>query len=92
MEEQSSLNCEEIRKKYSVVKSLPPDSRHHCPRCGVLLLDSDLAKHDGHGIIGGVSDEELLEPTRLVTPRDNKKSQAVIIIINYGLYVHIFAI
>ena len=76
-EEQSSINCEELWKKYSVVNSLPPDGRYHCPRCGVLLLNSDLAEHEGHGTRSGVSDEELLEPTCLVTPKDNKKSQAV---------------
>ena len=77
MEEQSTINCEELWKKYSVVKSLPPESRHHCPRCGVLLLNSDLSKHEGHGIRIGVSDDQLSEPTSLVTARDNKKSQAV---------------
>ena len=76
-EEQSVLNCEELWKKYSVVRTLPPDRRYHCPRCGVLLLDSDLDEHEEHGSRRGVSDEELAVPTCLVTPRGNKKSQAV---------------
>lgn len=76
-EEQASLNCEEVWKKYSIVSSLPPHNRHHCPRCGVLLLTSDLAEHEGHGVKSGVTDKQLCEPTCLVTPRENKKSQAV---------------
>ena len=59
------------------MRSLPPDRRYHCPHCGVLLLNSDLAQHEGHGTRSGVLDEQLLEPTCLVTPKDNKKSQAV---------------
>ena len=76
-EEQSSINCEELWRKYSVVRTLPPDRRYHCLRCGVLLLESDLAQHEDHDTRGGVTDEQLLEPTGLVTPKDNKKSQAV---------------
>ena len=59
------------------MRTLPPDRRYHCPRCGVLVLDSDLGEHEGHGSRRGVSDEELATPSCLVTPRDNKKSQAV---------------
>ena len=71
------MNCEDVWKKYSIIRSLPPNSRHHCPRCGVLLLTTDLAEHEGHGARSGVSDEELSQPTCLVTPREDKKSQAV---------------
>lgn len=71
------INCEEVWQKYSVVRTLPPDRRYHCPRCGVLLLESDIAQHQGHGTRSGVTNEQLLEPTGLVTPKDNKKSQAV---------------
>jgi hypothetical protein len=77
-EEQLLMNCEEIWRKYSIVRTLPPDRRYHCPHCGVLLLESDLIQHDqGHSTRSGVTDEQLLEPTSLVTPKDNKKSQAV---------------
>ena len=76
-EEQLSINCEEVWRKYSVVRSLPPNRRYHCPCCGVLLMESDLVQHEGHGTRSGVTDEQLLEPTGLVTPKDNKKSQAV---------------
>ena len=71
------MNCEELWKKYSKVRSLPPSRRYHCPQCGVILLNSDLAQHEGHGTRADVTDEQLLEPTCLVTPKDNKKSQAV---------------
>ena len=76
-EEQMLINCEEVWGKYSTVRTLPPSRRYHCSRCGVLLLESDLSHHEGHGAGSGVTDEQLLEPTRLVTPKDNKKSQAV---------------
>ena len=86
-EEQLLMNCEEIWRKYSIVRTLPPERRHHCPRCGVLLLESDLVQHDrGHGTRSGVTDEQLLEPTSLVTPKDNKKSQAVRINISCQFY------
>ena len=85
-EEQLSINCEEIWRKYSIVRTLPPDRRYHCPQCGVLLLESDLVQHDrGHSTRSSVTDEQLLEPTRLVTPKDNKKSQAVRIKINFHI-------
>ena len=78
------MNCEEIWRKYSIVRTLPPDRRHHCPHCGVLLLESDLVQHDrGHSTRSIVTDEQLLEPTHLVTPKDNKKSQAVRINIKF---------
>ena len=76
-EEQMLINCEEVWGKYSTVRTLPPSRRYHCSRCGVLLLESDLSHHEGHGAGSGVTDEQLLEPTCLVTPKDNKKSQAV---------------
>ena len=76
-EEQSSINCEELWRKYTIIRTLPPDRRYHCPCCGVLLLESDLAQHKGHDTRSDVTDEQLLEPTGLVTPKDNKKSQAV---------------
>lgn len=50
---------------------------HYCPQCSVLLYNGELSSHSQHGVIQNLTALQLQEPTALLNPVDNKKSQAV---------------
>ena len=69
-----------------VTRSLPVEERRYCPLCGVLVVKdegcgaaqaaADLS-HAGHGVIEGITDTQLDNPTTLLNPMDDRKAQAV---------------
>ena len=60
------------------VRSLPEAKRVFCHTCSQLIPSSAVSPdHTSHQLRYGVEDSLLTQPTRLLTPRDNKKSNAV---------------
>lgn len=76
-EQQPHVENKKLQKNLKSVKSLPSLERYYCSQCGVLLGKKGLSLHVGHGVIQGVSDSQLEEPTTLLCPVDDRKSQAV---------------
>lgn len=64
-------------KSARVLSSLPSTELHYCTKCGMVLLEKDLSTHDGHGVIQALTDSQLQDPTTLLSPMDDRKSQAV---------------
>lgn len=60
------------------VRSLCASQRHYCAQCGLLLMQKDLPTHEQqHRVVHHITDAQLETPTTLITPIDDKKSQAV---------------
>ena len=76
-EQQPHVESKKLLKNLMSVKSLPSLERYYCSQCGVLLGKKGLSLHVGHGVTQGVSDSQLEEPTTLLCPVDDSKSQAV---------------
>ncbi len=76
-ESQCIVNRPGLQSTLDTVRSLLPAQRYYCHQCSVLFSGSDLMVHSRHSSVNGVGDESLLKPTRLLTPVDNRKSQAV---------------
>lgn len=51
--------------------------RRYCHTCERLFVKSHADEHEGHCVKEGVFDKELSHPTSILTPLDNRKSQAV---------------
>ena len=74
---------EEEQKKYSVVpdvetmRSLPSSRRHYCADCGLLVSQTDLASHSDHTVRSHITDSQFQQPSDILNPVDNRKSQAV---------------
>ena len=57
--------------------SLPSEDRHYCFNCSLLFDSSELNVHATHDTKDNVSDVDISQPTKLLCPVDNRKSQAV---------------
>lgn len=77
MEQQPTLESTKLLKNLEIIKSLNASDRQYCPHCGLLLVEKDLSSHTGHGVIQGIADTQIEEPTTLLTPVDDRKSKAV---------------
>ncbi|XP_061565864.1 rRNA N6-adenosine-methyltransferase ZCCHC4 [Cololabis saira] len=67
---QSEL-CSRLQK----FSSLPPDKKRFCQDCQVLLLPAEHAAHTAHST-AALTPAQLRRPSVLLTPLDNKKSNA----------------
>ena len=78
-ESQPILDRREISHRLDTVRSQAPEQRRFCRRCGRLLLVQEPRAHrdQGHSVQEGLSDTELAEPSRLLSPVDDRKAQAV---------------
>lgn len=74
MEQQSGKQAHVDLKS---VWSLPSSERYYCPKCGLLLVKDSLPSHNGHGVVHKITDAQLERPTSLLSPIDDRKSQAV---------------
>ena len=76
-ESQPKINRLKLQSSLVAAQSLPPTQRYYCYQCSILFFESDLMSHSGHFLTKEISDEVLLKPTKLITPVDDRKSQAV---------------
>lgn len=74
LDEQSVLG--NLRSLESI-KCVVASERQFCSQCGVLVTRGELSAHEGHDVVEGVSDSQLEAPTTLLSPVDDRKSQAV---------------
>lgn len=66
METMESLRC------------LPESKRVFCYTCSELLLSTAVSPvHETHDLRYGIEDSLLVQPTKLLTPQDDRKSNAV---------------
>ena len=75
--QQPKVDRDELMKRLEAVRSQLPALRQLCTNCGRLLLTGEEGGHEGHSVRRGVTDVELQEPTTLLCPVDDRKSQAV---------------
>ena len=68
-----------MSQRLEIVRSQTSDQRRFCRGCGCLLLGVEPKAHidKGHNVQEGVSDTEMAEPSRLLSPVDDRKAQAV---------------
>lgn len=66
-----------LGRSVAIIRDLPASQRHYCPQCGRLVIQEDLPTHKGHSLVHNITDAQLDTPTTLLTPRDDRKSQAV---------------
>jgi len=76
-ESQPSLDRDELLSSLQTITSLPEGGRCYCYQCEQLLSSSAVSKHSEHSITRAVTNDHLLQPTKLLSPVDNRKSQAV---------------
>ena len=76
-ETQPKLDRAELGRRLSLVCSSAPGCCGYCSSCGCLLLPGEWGEHKGHDARRGVSVEEVREPTRLLSPMEERKAQAV---------------
>ena len=76
---QPVLDRKETSHRLEAVRSLAPEQRSFCRRCGRLLLEQEPESHrdEGHSVQEGLSITELAEPSKLLSPVDDRKAQAV---------------
>ncbi|EPQ14825.1 Zinc finger CCHC domain-containing protein 4 [Myotis brandtii] len=55
---------------------LPLSQRKFCQRCQQLLLPDDWEKHREHQVMGDISVTQLKRPSQLLSPLENKKTNA----------------
>lgn len=78
-ESQPMLDRKEMSHRLDIVRSQAPEQRRFCRRCGRLLLEQELESHrdEDHSVQEGLSNAELAEPSKLLSPVDDRKAQAV---------------
>ena len=54
-----------------------------CHTCGLLLLKEEWKLHSRHAIMR-IQDNDVLKPTQLLSPLENKKANAVCIRYNFN--------
>ncbi|KAM7158372.1 rRNA N(6)-adenosine-methyltransferase ZCCHC4 isoform 2-T2 [Molossus nigricans] len=69
----SRMQCVE---RYLTFIELPLSQRKFCQRCQQLLLPDDWGKHREHPVVGDVSVAQLKRPSQLLSPLENKKTNA----------------
>lgn len=89
---QPNLDRSKLRSTLANILVLSSDERHYCFSCNVLCDSLELGNHESHDIKNGVSDMDITQPTRLLFPVDNRKSQAVSFIASihiFKMYLHV---
>ena len=72
------LDRSALAASLEAVRSLPEARRSFCHTCSQLVPSSSLSPdHSSHQLQYGVEDSLLTRPTKLLTPHDNNKSNAV---------------
>lgn len=51
--------------------------RYYCHSCNLLTTKTEIEEHRNHVITAGISDTLLKQPSKLLSARNNNKSQAV---------------
>jgi hypothetical protein len=71
------LDRSALAASLEAVRSLPEARRVFCHTCSQLVPSSSVSPdHSSHRLQYGVEDSLLTQPTKLLTPHDNKKSNA----------------
>ncbi|XP_066488511.1 rRNA N6-adenosine-methyltransferase ZCCHC4 [Tiliqua scincoides] len=62
--------------RYKEFALLPLSKRKFCQECQQLLLPAEWGKHAGHQILSNISPAHLKRPSQLLSPLENKKTNA----------------
>ncbi|XP_030047109.1 rRNA N(6)-adenosine-methyltransferase ZCCHC4 [Microcaecilia unicolor] len=73
---QPSLSHKKYMERFRDVLLLPLAQRKFCQDCQQLLLREEWGEHMGHQVAGDVSVTQLQQPSQLLYPLENKKSNA----------------
>ncbi|CAK6433254.1 unnamed protein product [Pipistrellus nathusii] len=73
---QPPLSRMQCVQRYLKFIELPLSQRKFCQRCQQLLLPDDWEKHRGHQVMGDISVTQLKRPSQLLSPLENKKTNA----------------
>ena len=72
------LNHTALMDTLESLRSVPESKRAYCHTCSLLLSSSAVSPdHVCHDLRYGLEDTLLSQPTKLLSPRDDKKSNAV---------------
>ena len=71
---QPKLDRAEFERRLTQLGSLSPARGGYCSSCGSLLLPGEWSEHEGHHVRRDVGVEE---PTKLLSPMEDRKAQAV---------------
>ncbi|XP_036186346.1 rRNA N6-adenosine-methyltransferase ZCCHC4 isoform X4 [Myotis myotis] len=73
---QPPLSRMQCVQRYLKFIELPLSQRKFCQRCQQLLLPDDWEKHREHQVMGDISVIQLKRPSQLLSPLENKKTNA----------------
>ncbi|KAF6133802.1 zinc finger CCHC-type containing 4 [Phyllostomus discolor] len=73
---QPPLSRTQCVERYLKFIELPLSERKFCQSCQQLLLPEDWEGHQEHRVMGDVSTTQLRRPSRLLSPLENKKTNA----------------
>ncbi|XP_053528440.1 rRNA N6-adenosine-methyltransferase ZCCHC4 isoform X4 [Artibeus jamaicensis] len=73
---QPPLSRTQCVERYLKFIKLPLSQRRFCRRCQQLLLPGDWEEHQEHQVVGDISITQLKRPSRLLSPLENKKTNA----------------
>ncbi|XP_045429554.1 rRNA N6-adenosine-methyltransferase ZCCHC4 isoform X2 [Pipistrellus kuhlii] len=73
---QPPLSRMQCVQRYLKFIELPLSQRKFCQRCQQLLLPDDWEKHREHQVMGDISVTQLKRPSQLLSPLENKKTNA----------------
>lgn len=81
----------DLKETLESIQCLSREQRGFCHTCSQLFtLSKSLSSgHRGHRVQRGVADDLLSQPTRLLIPRDDKKSNAVSDGPGIIMYIHV---
>uniref|UniRef100_A0A8D2J852 rRNA N(6)-adenosine-methyltransferase ZCCHC4 n=1 Tax=Varanus komodoensis TaxID=61221 RepID=A0A8D2J852_VARKO len=63
-------------ERYKEFIVLPQSERKFCRECQQLLLPQEWGRHSGHQVLNSVSFAQLKKPSQLLSPLENKKTNA----------------
>ncbi|XP_054841813.1 rRNA N6-adenosine-methyltransferase ZCCHC4-like [Eublepharis macularius] len=63
-------------ERYKEFVILPLSERKFCQECQQLLLPPEWSRHSGHQVLSKVSSAQLRRPSQLLSPLENKKTNA----------------
>ncbi|XP_036900725.1 rRNA N6-adenosine-methyltransferase ZCCHC4 isoform X3 [Sturnira hondurensis] len=73
---QPPLSRTQCVERYLQFVELPASQRKFCRQCQQLLLPNDWGEHQEHQVVGDISVAQLKRPSRLLSPLENKKTNA----------------
>lgn len=67
------------RKKFLLlneIKNLKQSERVFCSTCSSFVLSKEISKHERHKLLTGITDSQMMNPTKILSPCEVDKSEA----------------